>query len=274
MAKNNDKELFTVSEFAAMTNTTAETLRYYHRCGLLSPLYTDSETGYRYYSMQEYETVGIIRALQSLGIPLKEIQNYLKNRNLAYTKSLLENQYVTLTEKINQLSASRNFIEEKLNSIDSINSDIINDKIVVKKLKKRIGYSTDTKCENYRQYQHETAKLMENYDKNLFLSNSFAALCSSLKSPSFYSVVFNIDTPKKIKSEKIVLPKGDYITLQFNGTYEDSLPYLSKIDLYIINHGMKQLGNAILLCITDETFTNNSDEIITEIQIPIKKENA
>lgn len=58
------KKYLTVSELARLRNTTAETLRYYDRINLLKPEYVSEETGYRYYSIRQYEKLGTILELR------------------------------------------------------------------------------------------------------------------------------------------------------------------------------------------------------------------
>ena len=41
---------FTISEFAKLRDININSLRYYERIGVLTPAYTDPDTGYRYYT--------------------------------------------------------------------------------------------------------------------------------------------------------------------------------------------------------------------------------
>lgn len=50
-----DQELFRIGEVAKMYHMSVGTLRYYEQMGLLQPEYTDPATGYRYYSVRQFE---------------------------------------------------------------------------------------------------------------------------------------------------------------------------------------------------------------------------
>lgn len=50
-----DQELFRIGEVAKMCHMNVGTLRYYEQMGLLQPEYTDPATGYRYYSVRQFE---------------------------------------------------------------------------------------------------------------------------------------------------------------------------------------------------------------------------
>ncbi len=50
-----DQELFRIGEAAKMYHMSVGTLRYYEQMRLLQPEYTDPATGYRYYSVRQFE---------------------------------------------------------------------------------------------------------------------------------------------------------------------------------------------------------------------------
>lgn len=51
-------------------------LRHYEQAGLLKPEYTDPETGYRYYSVRQFEVLNTIRYLRVLDMPLGQIGEF------------------------------------------------------------------------------------------------------------------------------------------------------------------------------------------------------
>ena len=74
-----DAELFQIGEVAKMYHLSVGTLRHYEQAGLLKPEYTDPNSGYRYYSVRQFERLTNIRYLRALGLPLDEIAAYLQN---------------------------------------------------------------------------------------------------------------------------------------------------------------------------------------------------
>ncbi len=69
---------FTIGEFASLFKLSKQTLFYYERNNILKPSYIE-ENGYRYYSLEQYFIFDIIINMRKLGIPLKEIADYIKN---------------------------------------------------------------------------------------------------------------------------------------------------------------------------------------------------
>ena len=64
------KEIISITEMAKLRNISTETLRHYDRIDLLKPVHVDPDTGYRYYSITQYEKIGTIRELKNLGMSL------------------------------------------------------------------------------------------------------------------------------------------------------------------------------------------------------------
>ena len=70
----------TTGEFAKMVGVTKDTLFHYDDINLFSPEIV-GENGYRYYSINQAETLDTILILKDLGMPLKEIREFIKNRS-------------------------------------------------------------------------------------------------------------------------------------------------------------------------------------------------
>ena len=76
-----DRNLYmTTGEFAALAGVTKHTLFHYDEIGLFSPEFI-AENGYRMYSLYQMETWNTILILRDLGMPLKEIRQFLQMRS-------------------------------------------------------------------------------------------------------------------------------------------------------------------------------------------------
>lgn len=67
------KELYTIGETAKLLGVSTQTLRFYDKKKILSPVFIDSNTGYRYYSYKQFHIIDRIKYLQSFGLSLDEI---------------------------------------------------------------------------------------------------------------------------------------------------------------------------------------------------------
>ena len=71
VAKNNK---LLIGQMAKLNHTTLATLRYYDKIGLLSPVYVNPDTGYRYYDIRQCLIFHIIQHNRSLDMSLDEIK--------------------------------------------------------------------------------------------------------------------------------------------------------------------------------------------------------
>ena len=79
---------FTIGEFAQLFGISKQTLFYYEKNNIFSPELIETN-GYRYYSLEQYFIFEIIITLRKLGVSLKEIGEYVKNRNIDSLENLL-----------------------------------------------------------------------------------------------------------------------------------------------------------------------------------------
>ena len=81
------KDLYSIGEVAKIMGVSIQTLRYYSSINLLHPIYTNSATGYRYYSVNQLHFIDRIKYLQKLGLSLEEIKKVIDK--VASTKIFL-----------------------------------------------------------------------------------------------------------------------------------------------------------------------------------------
>lgn len=70
--------MFRIGEFSKIAQVSGRLLRYYEELGLLSPDYTDPQTGYRYYSAQQLPRLNRILVLKELGLSLEQIARLME----------------------------------------------------------------------------------------------------------------------------------------------------------------------------------------------------
>ncbi|QGG54043.1 MerR family transcriptional regulator [Lysinibacillus pakistanensis] len=107
-----DKDIFTIGEFVQKSGVSIRTLRYYDSIDLLKPSdYTDG--GHRLYSQEDLRLLQKIKALQFLGLPLKDIKTILEKqtvegeiliKSLTYQKKLFEAKKVEIANIISDLN--------------------------------------------------------------------------------------------------------------------------------------------------------------------------
>lgn len=93
------KGLFSIGEVSKLFHISVSSLRHYENVGLLHPEYISADTGYRYYGTEQFEVLNTIRYLRALDMPLTEIEDFLKKRDISNIEEKLMQQKKIVLEK-------------------------------------------------------------------------------------------------------------------------------------------------------------------------------
>ena len=93
------KGLFSIGEVSKLFHISVSSLRHYENVGLLHPEYISADTGYRYYGTEQFEVLNTIRYLRALDMPLAEIEDFLKKRDISNIEEKLMQQKKIVLEK-------------------------------------------------------------------------------------------------------------------------------------------------------------------------------
>ena len=99
-----------IGQMARLNHTTLATLRHYDKVGILSPVYVNPETGYRYYDVQQCLAFHIIQHHKALNMSLKETKEILRLNDYCF----LEQIYKKKLDEVNQALAEFEFRKEEL----------------------------------------------------------------------------------------------------------------------------------------------------------------
>ena len=105
------KQYLSIGEVAKTRGVNVQSLRYYEKLGILVPAYINPESGYRYYSLEQIMILDTIMLCVELGIPLKQLKNYVDENGQLEFEKLLNAGRRLAKDKIRK-------IEENLASID------------------------------------------------------------------------------------------------------------------------------------------------------------
>lgn len=116
---------FTIGGLASRAGVNLQTVRYYERRGLLSPV-GRKESGYRVYGLDTLKRLKFIRRAKELGFTLEEIRGLLDLRiEPAQSKDACERvrektsvKLKTVEEKLKTLASVRNVLKGLLNACD------------------------------------------------------------------------------------------------------------------------------------------------------------
>lgn len=273
------KDKLSIGEFARLRNITTETLRHYDRVGLLKPIEVDSKTGYRYYSILQYEELGTIKELRQLGMSIDEIKKYFNNRNLKQSVHILKDKHDELRKKIKELQQLEESIGEKIKHLEDISQVSDYEGIRIKEIKEREIITFDKSIKNEIDLSYAC----------LELENILEEIAPIIASNRIGSIIKQKDIDDNKYTESVVLflfikdqenidkkyikkiPKGAYACMYYKGSFWDIEVHLKKMIVYIGEEGYKVCGDVLQIVQIDISVTDQREEILFEIQIPIKK---
>ena len=238
------KEYYSIGEVSKIKDITIKALRYYHKVGILIPKYIDEETGYRYYSIDQFVHIDIIKGCRTLGTSILELQDIFKDPNTEKLLKFLEIKKKEAEEKIklmNEVISNINILSESIKTSKKI---VDNDEIVIKYFNKIIK-------ENNMEITLERGII---YD----ISSS-----GDVKSKfAFIGLKNEVEEEKNIR----VLPEGDYLTLVYNK--ENQLECRENIMKYIEKNNIN-ITELIEVELYHDLF--NTNNYSCQIQIYIDK---
>ena len=93
-------KLFTIGQFAALHGINKKTLMWYDEIGLFKPAFIHEENGYRLYSYYQSTELEVILLLRDMNVPIRDIQEFMKNRSAGSMADLLRDKISELDRTI------------------------------------------------------------------------------------------------------------------------------------------------------------------------------
>lgn len=269
------KDLYQIGEVARLFHLSISLLRHYDKTGLVTPEYTDPDTGYRYYSLRQFECLNTIRYLRALDMPLEEIADFLHNRDTGRIQELLSKQLVQVHKKQQELAVIEHQIKNRLNQIQGALSAHPGEIFLEKKAPLKLAcMKKQLNPENYLDLEYSIREMEQgNSPASIFLGKVGVGLFyESLKTHRFkaYDFVFIIlEEDDPIKGQVIHIPEITWAVIRFHGSHEQAPGFYEKLLAYFKDEGLAPKSFALEMTLIDYGLTHDQSQFITEIQIPL-----
>ncbi|SMC88806.1 DNA-binding transcriptional regulator, MerR family [Desulfocicer vacuolatum DSM 3385] len=261
---------FLTGEMAKLHGISRQTLLYYDKIGLLKPKEVDEINNYRYYTLDQFETLDVILSLKSLGMTLKEIKHYLSKASLSDRMEQLKLQDLLIREKIEQLERTGRRLTSFLTALKQ-GMEITPFEIGIKFLKKRYILIEPVQPP------------FEWYDLEMAIKKLIACSRQEEIVMSGYMVYVDNDEDGQEIYRKVALEidhdapdciaAGEYGYLYHQGPYEDLGRSRSLLQEYIEKSKYQVSGEIIEKVLLDTFAVSDETQYLVEIQIPVQKLN-
>lgn len=100
-----------IGEFSKICQVSVKTLHHYDKLGLLAPAEVDRFTGYRYYRVEQIDTMNYIQRLKRYGFSLEEIQHLIIISDKMELSNKLRQQKAKLVQKQQEMAIILNELQ-------------------------------------------------------------------------------------------------------------------------------------------------------------------
>lgn len=255
-------------EFAQLVNVPKHVLFYYDEIDLFKPAIVDQKTNYRYYTYPQYFLFNVIRFLQTLGMPLKDIKDFLDKRSPEQLSDVLHQQKSTLEQEIKSLIQAKSYIDYTLDLIDKTKQPI---GVCFIEEKEEESYFIDEEITDIKSFLIEIGQFTKS---------------NNIKYTNYVGLMFDYDSYKKFKTRKEsryyvkrlfedilpanhIRPKGTYLTYIYKGDFDQITKAYDTLIEYAQDNGLKLTGHFYELTLKNEIMTQDISEFLTEISILI-----
>ena len=266
------KDYYKIGEISKIYGIGRDSLMYYKELGILKPF--RDKNGYRMYKLSDIWRLNLIKELRSLNFPMKKIKEYLDDRNIESTKEILNKEIILIDEKIEELLSYKQNIMKRL---DTINDELRNLKLYeidLVYINKRKALELNANITKDEEFDFLIQKLQKDYENRFTIlgnNNIGSSFCLDKIKQGIYnefkSVFCFLEDEEEIYN--IIFNEGYYLTLTYKGKYKNNKHYINKMFKYIEEKGYKIISDPIEIYKIDIHETEDINEFITEIQIPV-----
>ena len=267
------KKLYKIGDISKLYNISNDILRYYEKIGLLIPD-VRGENGYRYYSESQLWKLNNIRSLRNLGVSLNEIIDFLNTRSIKKTKEMIKFQLKKIDENLRELLKLKEELELKKENIRYFEHFSDYEIPRIKYYPKRYILLKNGKFKDENEINLELKKLKRKSEEDndfIFTESEIGTVIKleEWEKGNYSDYIGTFIITSEIKEN--FLDEGEYLTYFFSGDYINLSKHYKKLKEFIRENNYRVCGNIIELYHIEMHITENKEEYVTEIQIPLEK---
>lgn len=250
-----------------------DTIRNYEKIGLLKPAIV-KDSGYRYYSSKQIWKLNLIQTLKNRGCNLLEIKEFLYYRDIEVSSKFYRSQLAFIKRKRKELLDIYTDIELRLNhledSINKINIDVYS-QIQIEPLSYWLLDTTiDSVWDIDLKHNELSQRHYNNTNSHLSLGRYGTTISLKNFSKHIYTNYSNCFILDDLGDKTLPAHKCLVVYVRNHNTREEIIYNYQKLKSYIEQQQLQVVGDVREMYIIDIHDTDNLNEHITQIQVPIK----
>jgi len=268
------KNYYKIHEISKLYGVGVDSLRYYERLGILKP--KRDTNGYRLYSLNDMYKLNILRDLRKLDFSMQQIKEYLDGQSMDNTLDLLYREQEMLRARQEELRQRETIIRDRILSLKA-SADCVAGVFVVKTCSERRCVQLNEHITRDEEMDFAVKKLHSRHEAQIRdLGNQEIGAFFSMEDlekglANVYNSVFFI-LERGMEEYDFILPKGEYASLCYRGTYEQNRERVEELLDYARSQGLVVEGTPFEIYKVDNRYTLRQEEFLTEIQVKVKGE--
>lgn len=269
-------KLFQIGDIAKLFHLSVSSLRHYEKIGLVKPERIDPETGYRYYSVRQFNALNTIRYLRVLDMPLEEIAEFLQNRDVDKIEEKLLRQKETVIRKQQELRLIERKIDHRLRQFhDALHSELEAIRIQAFPPQRLVIQQNTLNIKSFFDMESPLCPLAEAQSEPVIFIGKVGLGISTehLETEQFgsYDYVFLLlDEEDTYAGPVEGLPAENCAVIRFCGYHDDSPSYYRRLLDFIRQEKLEISGFSREITMIDYGVTDDRSKFFTEIRIPVK----
>lgn len=269
-----------IGEFSKICGVSTKTLRYYAEIDLILPKEINQENGYRYYSIEQLETMLLINRLKSYHFSLEEIKAILETK-----ESKEEQLYVLLAQKKNEIGKQIQGLTKNLEQMDLDLRALKQGKSILSYLEEIDVQLTQVSGMNLlyvrklipenafeEEYVQCFGKLFRKIEDDLLTISAppMVLFHSEEFTPVGLDTEFAVPVVECVKGTRNFCP-GLCLKTVLRGSYERLTSVYTKQREWAEKQGYESSNALFEVYVTDPSQVSEEKELITEIYYPVKR---
>lgn len=272
--------MLTIGEFSNICQVSTKTLRYYGEIGLIKPCQINPENGYRYYAIEQLETMLLIERLKSYDFSLDEIKNIInsnqsvdellclqlmkKRQEIAKQVQLLNHNLKQLEDDINNLNQGKS-IMAYLDDIDVQLVDV--DKMNLLSIRKKVNQ--DQIANEYKICFNQLLMKIAD-DKLTIVAPPMVLFHDSEFTPLGFDIEFAIPIKEWVSNTREFHPRLCLKTV-VHGAYTSLSSIYAMQTTWAQSNGYESIDALYEVYVNDPSEVKDESELITEVYYPVRK---
>ena len=281
VSDKHNSNLLSIGKMAEINHLSVATLRLYDRMGLLEPVFTDSETGYRYYSLRQNARLDMIAYMKDLGMSLSEIGDILSREDINLIEDILIRKNEQIHAQIAELRLQHERVGEAIRAIERRRKSPTTGTISLEYIDRRYIWCDKCARDFYRDgimsYEEELFYFREKLLSEGFTHIQSYSIGTSVKLDDYVSsqmipdriFIFLDYRTAALHSDHIVLDSAMHACI-YAESFDEEAECAAKLLSFCRDRGYRITGDYICEVMNEENFFDSDDRrMFLRLQVPV-----